>query len=147
MLLSQAIGQNRMIIWLHPTTGGQGSSFFFVSRKGEWDTGRSTSDNFLTMTTCQWFQRNWQMFRVEFLVFAFVHFSFSIPLDWNVCVQVCISFLCDLTEGKSSNLFYLFLHYHTLFPHTVLWSIETTVFLFQWVDIEEMKSFNQKWLN
>lgn len=42
------------------------------------------------MATCQLYQQSWQVFHLEFLVFEFVRFSFSIPVDWNVCAQLCI---------------------------------------------------------
>lgn len=70
-----------LVTWLSASTGGQGNSFFFVPRKGDWDIGTTTA-------TCQLSQQSWQVFHSEFLVLGFVHFSVGIPVGWNACAEL-----------------------------------------------------------
>ena len=74
---------SELVTWPYPTTVEQRSLFFLVPRKGEWGTGEALRTPMLPVSC----QQSWQVFRLEFLVF--VHFSFSIPVDQNVCAQLC----------------------------------------------------------
>lgn len=117
---SQAIGQHG-----HPTTGDKGlhSSLFPGKESGTLGEALMT-----TMATCQWFQQCWQVFRVEFLVFGFVHVSSSMPVDWNVCVQLWVDFWVTLQREQVLDSL-LFPAWSCLIPIQSC-EMETTVLLF-----------------
>lgn len=115
---------SELVTWPYPTTVEQRSLFFLVPRKGEWGTGEALRTPMLPVSC----QQSWQVFRLEFLVF--VHFSFSIPVDQNVCAQLCRELPEWFYRGRrfwalfSSAWFYLI--------PTQSYEAEAISFLLQW---------------
>lgn len=116
---------SELVTWPFPTTVEQRSWFFLVPRKGEWDAGEAHRT---AMAACQSFQQSWQVFRLEFLVF--VHFSFSIPVDRNVCAQLCRELPEWFYRGKKFSALFSSAWSYLIPTHS--YEAEAISFLLQW---------------